>query len=54
MIIILDEKVISNSEIKSHCSEEIYKQVLKTSKEIDDYIEDILESVYDDKISISK
>ena len=53
-MIILDEKVISNSEIKSHCSEEVYKQVLETSKEIDDYIENILESVHDDKISISK
>ena len=52
MIIILDEKVIPNNEIKSYCSKETYKQVLKTSKEIDNYIEDILESVYDDKTSI--
>ena len=54
MMIILDEKVIQNNKIKSYCSKETYKQVLKTSKEIDDYIEDILESVCDDKISISK
>ena len=54
MMIILGEKIIPNNKIKSYCSKETYKQVLKTSKEIDDYIENILESVYDDKISISK
>ena len=53
-MIILGEKVIPNNEIKSYCSEEVYKQILETSKEINDYIENILESVYDDKISISK
>ena len=54
MMIILGEKIIPNSEIKSYCSKETYKQVLKTSKEIDDYIENILEQECDNKISISK
>ena len=53
MMLILNEKIIPNCEIKSHCSEEVYKQVLETSKEIDGYIEDILETVYDDKTSVS-
>ena len=53
MIIFLRKRIIPNCEIKSHCTEEVYKQILETSKEIDSYIEDILETVYNDKTSVS-
>ena len=46
-------KLFFDNNTKIRFSKEGFKQTMETSKEIDSYIEDVLETVYNDKTSVS-